>query len=666
MGAGQSIPSTLTREKAFELTRDTRGLMNILLEYMLKELTVRDFLALSNPNECKKYVLFLANELHKHFYELQIAPTKDKRGVIAFRPVKEITSSDDSSDLSRQSLCLSLAYFYTRIFQIYGALALTLIDDAQYMSQSGLLPKYGDITRGLLPPGYKPYATMGGTVHMEGGTISASALGAFNFLRYFLIDEIDSTKGYRANFEPNDNSKRALIYFKKIQVERDVRIPTTTISESGIQNGKFSIGIIGAKQYVTLECVAAQKGIGGDIGFSFRKLNYVKKDSSESKSIEITTDIIPIKTITISQQRPKGKDTTIIYTIKNLKLKDLDYKNNGEEADKELSPTIFQFFNYTFNKLIPFIKNIAQTEDYVSRTSGVVGSETGTSEELRMAKIINNLTKTKPLGHCLARALQLLNNIPMKDEPGISHICKPKFFQQTRTTDSGIKESVSRSGIPEPGQPLETSPGMSALAQLFYDTIYIGTPKIFIGQTPGKGGQLSSEQQYVQFMKKMAQLFGDTESQKKSDKDLVQYGLEGIKNRRDKLICDTFKLPENIMVPSSSIKNIYTYINQLYQTQVKHAAECGKIFKMLFNIQRDKASGRYIISLSENVIKKGFPEIDRINYISRQVLISYYTNCETSYILGMNEVVKASRPASSAPTPSATAPVGAPITGQTK
>ena len=60
MGAGQSIPSTLTRQKVFELTRDTRGLMSVLLEYMLKEVTVRDFMALSNPTECRKYVIFIA------------------------------------------------------------------------------------------------------------------------------------------------------------------------------------------------------------------------------------------------------------------------------------------------------------------------------------------------------------------------------------------------------------------------------------------------------------------------------------------------------------------------------------------------------------------------------------------------------------------------------
>ena len=59
MGAGQSIPSgNLLRKDVLEATKSTRKVMDILLEYMLKEISVRDFYLLSSPSECKKYVLF--------------------------------------------------------------------------------------------------------------------------------------------------------------------------------------------------------------------------------------------------------------------------------------------------------------------------------------------------------------------------------------------------------------------------------------------------------------------------------------------------------------------------------------------------------------------------------------------------------------------------------
>ena len=214
MGTSQSIPSTLSRQKVFELTRDTRGMMDVMLEYMLKEISVRDFLALSNPTECKKYVIFLANSLNKHFYELQIVPVKDKKGVIAFRPVKDLIKDDDTE---KQTLCLTLAYFYTRIFQIYGALALTVIDDANVISDMGITSLSIDSIKrgvtGLVTPGYSSYTSRGGAAIGP----PAAALSNFNFLRSFLYDEKDPQKGYLSTYTgEGTNSGKIYFYPKRI------------------------------------------------------------------------------------------------------------------------------------------------------------------------------------------------------------------------------------------------------------------------------------------------------------------------------------------------------------------------------------------------------------------------------------------------------------------
>jgi hypothetical protein len=179
MGTSQSLP--LTHEKLYELTKDTRNLMNILLEYMLKELSVRDFLLLSNPDKCKEYILFFANNLHKYFYELQIVPTQTKDGVIAFRKAQDLTNPPGKKvDEERQGLCLILAYFYTRIFQIYGALALTLIDDLQVVSSTGMMTVVTDQKR-LSTPGRQQYYATAGAAYYSG-----VSLGLFRFLEEYL------------------------------------------------------------------------------------------------------------------------------------------------------------------------------------------------------------------------------------------------------------------------------------------------------------------------------------------------------------------------------------------------------------------------------------------------------------------------------------------------
>lgn len=636
MGASQSIPSVLTREKVFELTRSTRNVMDILLEYMLKEVTVRDFLALSNPTECKKYVIFMANDLYKHFYELQIVPTKDKKGVIAFRTVKDLTTPTKEDDSHRQTLCLTLAYFYTRIFQIYGALALTLIDDSKYMVDSGIIPQYGDTTRkGLLPPGFRSYTTTGGA------PIPATALGNFNFLRSYLSEGRESAKGFITHYT-GEGESRGEVYFLpsfKDRDENDRPISANEISETRIQKGTFSIGYSGARRYAYLDIFSRREGIGGAYKIQFGKLRYIKKEETDTQSIELSSDILPNKLIMIDPTRP---DPTSVYV----------YKIRG------FTGTVSEYFNTIFKKLVPYVRSIVEGSS--KYTTGYQSpSEAGTSDELKLGRIIHHLTVTKPLGHCLARALQLLKTLPLKGEPGVSFICKAKFFEQTTSSATESKTTITRSGIPEPGSSLESSPGMSALSQLFYDTILVGTPKIAIGQKQGPSGQPSSLQQYISFMKNMAKLFGDDETESgPRTAESLEPGLKSIKNRRDKDLCGS--TTGNIIVPPSITGNVYDIVNQLYKTQVEHSAKCGAIFKLLFGIQQDKATGRYRLSLSDNIIKKGFPEIERINYLARDVLMKYYTTCELKYLQGMKIIIDTKHKMNAAAVTAATGSTAAP------
>ena len=138
MGGSASLPAGLDHQQLFDMTKDTRLIMNKLLDYGLHKITVSEFVKLSSPEGSKKYVMFLANSIHKLFYELQVEPGTDKRGVIFFRSIKDLTEPTAQEKVERQSLCLTLAYFYTRIFQIYGSIALTLIDDINDISQIGI------------------------------------------------------------------------------------------------------------------------------------------------------------------------------------------------------------------------------------------------------------------------------------------------------------------------------------------------------------------------------------------------------------------------------------------------------------------------------------------------------------------------------------------------
>ena len=186
-------------EKLLKETDSTRYVMDKLLKYMIKEIKEQDLLKISDPKECEKYVMFTANTLNNYFYELQIQPFKDKRGVIAFRSIKDLTTKMDAeSKAKKESLCLIIAYFYIRIFQIYGALALTLIDDVNTSTRNGLVDDR------FLPPGYGPR-------YLGGGRLGKGRLGIFLFLTSFLKDS-ESSYGLKTLY--TDTDRKTVIFFK--------------------------------------------------------------------------------------------------------------------------------------------------------------------------------------------------------------------------------------------------------------------------------------------------------------------------------------------------------------------------------------------------------------------------------------------------------------------
>ena len=160
MGAAASSGG-ISRQSVYQETTTTREVLNTAFNYMIKELNVSDFYKLSNPRECAKYVLFLANKIDESFYKLDLVPTFKDGGRIFFRPIKQLQEPKEDEKTERQSLCVFLSYFFIRVFQIFGAISMTLHDDIAVVSKSGVLGEmpqyanYGGPSRSLGTPGFE-------------------------------------------------------------------------------------------------------------------------------------------------------------------------------------------------------------------------------------------------------------------------------------------------------------------------------------------------------------------------------------------------------------------------------------------------------------------------------------------------------------------------------
>jgi hypothetical protein len=123
-------------------------------------------------------------------------------------------------------------------------------------------------------------------------------------------------------------------------------------------------------------------------------------------------------------------------------------------------------------------------------------------------------------------------------------------------------------------------------------------------------------------------------------------GLAKVKNRRDDEMCKGEGMTQGKPIkvdPRVNIKAVSEIVRELYGIQVKHAKQCGEIFESLFHITYDEKKNPLTISLSKNVLRGGFVEIDRINDRARKVLIDYYSMCEQKYVKGVNLIVEPMR-----------------------
>jgi hypothetical protein len=549
-------------------------IMDKLLVYMMKQLTIRDFTKLSDPAQCKHIIIFMANELDKAFYQLKVLPTRSATNTLSFRKVTELIAPTERKDIEhRQGLCLTLAYFYTRIFQIYGAIALTVREDAQYIVDRGITRSVTTNQR-LFAPGHPEYVSSGGALPYD--------LGFYSVLQPYLQSQDDEygTTRYTVNYTGTSDTK-AKIYF----------IPGKKDDETGTQPGKFDI------RYTTSSTIRY-----------YLDTTFTKSESGKGTEIRKRYKFIPISLYRIN---PNGQKTVFGQDLMDTHRKTIIKDAQGNYIIEGDTKSISFHFNELFRRIILACKENDVDNVYVSSKDSYQAIQ-----GMDFHKIRKNLEDVKPQGHCVARALQLLQQVQLGDGKFHSYICKTKFMESSK--------SYKRSGLPERGASIATSPGISALVELFHNTIEEATPALRMSA--------SSRKQYEEFITIMARRFG-----KADDTPLLSYDLERITNKRDAKICgDTH---DEITISSSTASSVKDTVNELFTMQAAHVTACMKIIHRLFTITQHPNKS-VTISLSEELRNGGIITLNAIGDETRALLVRYYSNCESKYIEGVKKVLK--------------------------
>jgi len=127
MGADISLPSSgmPNSRNIYNKTQETVDLMNRILDFILRNADIRDMISLANPDECAKWIIIVEDKLTSFFDRVKIQPEIGKEQIFYIKRIDDLTKMKNSSN---KDGCKTLAIFFVRLFQVVGALSLSIMD----------------------------------------------------------------------------------------------------------------------------------------------------------------------------------------------------------------------------------------------------------------------------------------------------------------------------------------------------------------------------------------------------------------------------------------------------------------------------------------------------------------------------------------------------------
>ncbi len=606
---------SITREQLLRSTQNSRMFTNKLFNVMLDKLTPADFLALGNPNKCSTFVFMMADGIQNLFRDLRIRPRRDRdTGVVYFQKVDTLRAQTAET----RELCMTIAYFYIRIFQIFGALAMSILDDpgaggvlgaVQYGVQQrptagpgGIFgfgqPKripgsYGAILSGgaAAPPGYfdgvgKPFAPIKSILDYAGVFTSNSNANTYEQFWFKHAPYIKLIPGLSYNRIPQN-----------LKITINMNRESNNEETYTVVYGNMILDYIDSNRYrVTLR--------------NFRTDDTRITDEAQ-KTLYTYTDVFNISIEKDGSVKVAKQNITIAQKILSVGKKIITI-SNGLIANPYASiATILD-------------KKDSQKYKVVYDQARVVGPGPGVTvgipRELQNQYIIEILKAMsgqaapgqKTVAFCIARALQLLDAKTLstpRPQQGQSGVCMAKF-------------DTLPTSVPQTGQSITTVPGLHAVDQLFY--VNPSADRV----------RVSDQVEYSDFLQQISGLFGKPTTAKLSRMDEI---LAKDPN------CPTAAAKQYLQLQDpKGIQRVMGVVNQMFARQLAHTQRVIKFFReRLFRIARGREGE--LVDIHPRLLQGGIGELAVVSKEARELLIQYYKDCETLYQQGAVEVLRSGR-----------------------
>lgn len=590
MGSGAS---SLSNAKSYsEKSVASKKIADDILTALFSRTDFVDLLELSSLNSCPKYIFTTADALSTLFTKLQIEPQEGRKGEILFAPVARVAPTEGVNTsvlMERNSRCLKIAYYYIRTFQIYAALALTVMEtnpSKRYSTPS--TPKVG------------VKQSQPSTAFLQsGGAISASSRAQLQKQYWKLFDKTpmvaiapyltpDTNDQYTLTF---DSAPKGYAFQLRWPEQNEVKGDIVTLQSTWItptfqvDNKPFTIQ---AKDTTTVELsiegnpLAILKYLGGKWKFKYDEISY-------DNAIEFYTDLTEY-------------------------FKQYDQSSLGMQRRPAIQgASTGSFTSSSFGT------------GSVSRPLGGSSTPAGPAffgfEDIK--KLFKDSKSTKglsffPKAYCIGRAMTLADPVFYSE-----FLASKQPYVACQVCSSKLDfEPSGAEFMPRPGKTPKGNIYFKSLIALFYDSYDIRSGEVRFTQTEDgrsklqEASELFSDLYYVQNEKKQFL---------ESEKQFPSYGL------CEKTANQTLAI-YNTVEKGKYVKELYTkHIQPMLEYQQKHTAKVNILLKEMFEVQysADKIIG---IRFTPKLRNGGIPTLNEYGKKANRLLLEYYLESEGRFI----------------------------------
>jgi hypothetical protein len=605
MGGGQS---TLGGEAYSQRATAAKKFADSILTLFFSKANLKRLLDLHKLDQCSKFVFTTAQDLQTQFQKIQISPALGKKGEILFAPIQDIapgllkqnaTNAESMrlyADLThaRNENCIHVAYFYVRVFQIYSALALTVINADPMRRRAGITVQGSQ--------GPQRAALLGGAYNQKGGSIPKQ--GDFRALR----DSINSTP-----------LQAIISYLDPVGVFNNTR-QTVRLSDkrAGVKGVLFiTWEYPNPSQEAELNLEAKYLRTGGSEVLG--RVN-AKKDGAN---------------VVITFEGPNGSfSQTFSLGIDQI----WGFKYDAGEGKRDDPAPFYDEVHAVFadddgESQVKGQSTTSTTGSVGQGTSSVTAFE-GFEKLKKLFEDTSTGSKEFPKAYCIARAMTLLNPIfanelPDRNQPYYSQICKKVY-------DFESGEAL----MPRVGTNAKANVYLRSLVSLYYDDYKYDKTKKTIKLTQTESGRselqsLSKEFAALYMMPTAgAETFLAADDDRQSGSTMTQFREMGLCAKRDALI-----RIEQDQKGKEFLNNLQSQVIQpMLAFQEQHTQKVNVLLMKMFKVETITPPGgrpEVNLKLTDLVKSRGTEGINAIGKEAHRLLREYYRKSEAFYIKGV-------------------------------